>query len=393
DGPPPTTPAGPTSTPQPPANTPTPVPSTPSRAIDLGSITLAVEQVGDGFDQPVLVTHAGDGSDRIFVLEKTGYVRLLDGSPYLDISGQVLFYGVRTTEHELGLLGLAFHPDFETNRQFFVHYINRAQDHVISRFTEGSDGRADRNSEEVLLTFPQPDINFAGGTILFGPDGYLYIGTGTGTSNNPEQIVAQELDNPYGKILRIDVDGGDPYAIPADNPFINTDGARPEVWAYGLRNPWRFAFDAANGDLYIGGPGEFQREWINFQAASTEAGRNYGWPILEGGQCWEFWTGECTTDGFELPIYSRPTYQDGNCVILGGSVYRGQQSPDLTGVYLFSDYCSGRIWGLARDESGAWRDRQLYDLPGLVSSFGEDESGELYILAIEDGVIYRIVGN
>ena len=373
--------------------TPTPGPSpTPEPPIDLESIELSVELAGSGFDQPVLLTHAGDGSGRRFILEKTGSIRLLDGSMYLDITDQVLFYDVRTTEHELGLLGLAFHPDFETNRQFFIHYTDRNQDHIVARYTEGADGRADPNSAQILLTYPQPDINFVGGTLAFGPDGYLYIGLGTGTSSDPDQIVAQQLDNLWGKILRIDVDNGDPYGIPADNPFVGVEGARGEIWAYGLRNPWRFSFDSANGDLYIGGPGEFQREWINYQAAATPSGRNYGWPILEGGQCWELWTGECTTEGFEEPIYWRPTYENGNCVILGGSVYRGQQSPVLNGVYLFSDYCSGRIWGLGRDATGTWQSAELYDLPGLVSSFGEDESGEVYIFEIEDGNIYRIVG-
>lgn len=388
----PTPPAVPTPTATTPV-TPPPGPSpTPQPPIDLSQIELSVEQVGSGFDQPVLLTHAGDGSGRRFILEKTGSIRMLDGSMYLDLSDKVLFYGVTTDEHELGLVGLAFHPDFEANRQFFVHYTDQNQDHVISRFTEGADGLADPNSEEILLTYDQPDVNFFGGSMVFGPDGYLYIGMGTGTSIDPDQIVAQQLDNLYGKILRIDVNDGDPYGIPSDNPFVGVEGARGEIWAYGLRNPWRLAFDRANGDLYIGGPGEFQREWINYIPAGSASGKNFGWPILEGGECWEFWTGECTTEGFELPIFSRPTYGDGNCVILGGLVYRGQQSPALNGVYLFSDYCSGRIWGLARDDSGEWQDAELYDLPGLVSSFGEDESGELYIFEIEDGNIYRIIG-
>ncbi|HEX5166667.1 MAG TPA: PQQ-dependent sugar dehydrogenase [Thermomicrobiales bacterium] len=387
----PTEPPNPTATATPitPTQELTPTPQPP---IDLGQVQISVEQVGSGFSQPVTLTHAGDGSGRRFVVEKTGMIRLLDGSVYLDLTDRVLAYDVRTTQHELGLVGLAFHPDFETNHYFYVHYTNQDQDHVISRFSEGADGLGDPASEKVLITYDQPDVNFFGGTLAFGPDGYLYIGMGTGTSVDADQIVAQQLDNLYGKILRIDVNSGDPYGIPPDNPFVNTPGARPEVWAYGLRNPWRFSFDPANGDVYIGSPGEFAREWINYIPAGSAPGKNFGWPILEGGECWEYWTGDCTTEGFELPIYVRPTYQDGNCVILGGFVYRGQLSPSLNGVYLFSDYCSGRIWGLARDAAGVWQSAELYNLAALVSSFGEDEAGEIYIFEIENGIVYRIVG-
>jgi len=370
-----------------PTTEPTPAPV---NDYDPNAVTISLEQVGSGFDQPNLITHAGDGSGRIFVLEKTGTVRLMDGSLYLDIRDRVLAYALLTQEHELGLVGLAFHPDYENNRQLFVHYTDLNQDHVVSRFTEGPDGRVDTSSETILFTYPQPDVNFVGGTLLFGSDGYLYIGMGTGTSDDPSQIVAQELDNLYGKILRIDVDNGDPYGIPADNPFVGQEGARGEIWAYGLRNPWRLAFDRATGDLYIGSPGEFQTEWINYQAADRPSGLNYGWPMFEGGQCWEAWTGPCDPTGLEMPVMTYPR-GDMNCVIIGGNIYRGTASAGLGGAYFFGDYCSGRIWTLHRDGSGAWQMTEVLDTSMLVGSFGEDEAGEVYVADINGGVIYRIV--
>jgi glucose/arabinose dehydrogenase len=357
---------------------------------DPNAVTISLEQVGAGFDQPNLITHAGDGSGRIFVLEKTGTIRLLDGTIYLDIRDRVLAYALLTQEHELGLVGLAFHPDYENNRQFFVHYTDLNQDHVVSRFTEGPNGQPDPNSEQILFTYPQPDVNFVGGTLLFGRDGYLYIGMGTGTSDDPSQVVSQELDNLYGKILRIDVNSGDPYGIPADNPFVGVEGARGEIWAYGLRNPWRLAFDRATGDLYIGSPGEFQTEWINYQAADRPSGLNYGWPIIEGDQCWEAAIMPCDTTGLEMPVMTYPR-GDQNCVIIGGNIYRGSASRLLNGAYFFGDYCSGRIWTLHRS-NGEWQMTEVMDTTMLVGSFGEDEAGEVYVADINGGVIYRIVG-
>jgi glucose/arabinose dehydrogenase len=375
-----------------PGETPTVEPtSTPGPPYNPDAVAISFEQVGAGFDQPNLITHAGDGSGRIFILEKTGTVRLLDGTVYLDLRDRVLAYSLLTNEHELGLVGLAFHPDFETNHQLFVHYTDLNQDHVVSRLTEGADGLADPNSESILFTYPQPDINFVGGTLLFGPDGYLYIGMGTGTSDDPSQIVSQELDNLYGKILRIDVDNGDPYGIPTDNPFVGVEGARGEIWAYGLRNPWRLAFDRQTGDLYIGNPGEFQREWINVQTADRPSGLNYGWPMFEGGQCWEFWDGPCDPAGIETPVMTYPR-GDINCVIIGGNIYRGAASPLLNGAYFFGDYCSGRVWTLHRDAAGVWQMTEVIDSSMMVGSFGEDEAGEVYVADILGGVIYRIVG-
>jgi glucose/arabinose dehydrogenase len=372
------------------APTPTAVAAARSQPVQLDRVQLALEEVGTGFDQPVFVTHAGDGSGRIFVLEKTGSIRLLDGTLYLDITGKVLFYDLLSEQHELGLLGLAFHPDYVSNRYFFVHYIDRNQDHVVSRFHEGANGMADPGSEMILFTYPQPDYNFAGGMLEFGTDGFLYIGLGTGTPDDPEQIVAQELDNFYGKILRIAVGDYEPYGVPGDNPFVGVEGARPEVWAYGLRNPWRFSFDRQTNDLYIGGPGEFRKEWINFTANGDAAGLNFGWPVIEGDECWEFSPLPCDLNGLELPIITYDTYTEGNCVVIGGYVYRGSQHPSLDGVYFYGDYCSGRIWGAGRDEDGAWQTRELLDTDLLLTSFGEDEDGELYVTGGFNGTIFRL---
>jgi glucose/arabinose dehydrogenase len=370
------------------ATAPPPASTTPP--VDLDALSAGVELAGGGFSQPDLVTHAGDDSGRTFVLEKTGSIRLLNGTRYLDISDRVLYYDLLTTEHELGLVGLAFHPQFSENGYFYVHYTDLNQDHAISRFTEGPNGLADPASERILLTYDQPEVNFVGGTLAFGIDGFLYIAMGTGTSIDTDQAVAQELDNLWGKLLRIDVDNGDPYAIPSDNPFVDIPDARPEVWAYGLRNPWRFDFDPLTNDLYIGGPGEFAREWVHFVEGGAAAGLNFGWPIIEGSQCWEESPLACDTAGLELPIleYAR---DDGNCVVIGGLVYRGDAMPTLLGAYLYGDYCSGRIWAAARDADGTWRSVELLDTNMLITSFGRDEQGEAYVCDGLNGNVYRIV--
>ncbi|MBI3978206.1 MAG: PQQ-dependent sugar dehydrogenase, partial [Chloroflexi bacterium] len=352
-------------------------------------VVLGVERVADGFTQPLFVGHAGDGSGRIFVVEKTGRIRLADGTIFLDLGDRVTAPPLFSYEREQGLLGLAFHPRFAANGFFYVHYNDRRGDHVVSRLSVGPDGRGDPKSEKVLLTQRQPETNFNGGMLAFGPDGYLYIGLGTGGASVNLQANAQDLGTLLGKILRIDVDGGDPYAIPPDNPFRRQPGARPEVWAYGLRNPWRFAFDRATGDLYIGGPGEFKREWVHFVPAGTPGGRNFGWPILEGSICWRVAT--CDRRGLELPVVEYPTYEGGNCVVIGGSIYRGRQYPLLRGAYLYGDFCTGRIWAAARNAAGAWSTTELFRLSGLISSFGEDEAGELYVADIHNGAVYRLV--
>lgn len=373
---------------------PTPEQETPPPArFNPDAVSISYETVGSGFEQPVLVTHA---NGVVYVLEKTGTVKRLDGTMVLDIRDRVVQTEVYGYEHEQGMLGLAFHPDFASNGYLYVHYNDVDGAHVYSRFTVGPDGLADRNSESVVLAYPQPEVNFQGGMLLFGSDGYLYIGTGTGGTAIDLQFQAQDLGSIYGKILRIDVDGGDPYAIPPDNPFIGTDGALAEIWAYGLRNPWRFSFDRGTGDLYIGGPGQFTEEWIDFLPASEPAGQNFGWPIYEGSQCWPDWPpdmpSQCEPDGFRMPILTYPTHVDGNCVVIGGYVNREAGAPQLNGAYFFGDFCSGNVWAGWQDSGGVWQMQHVFQIPGMVSSFGEDSAGAVYITDILGGEIYRITG-
>jgi glucose/arabinose dehydrogenase len=260
----------------------------------------------------------------------------------------------------------------------------------VSRFGVDSNGRADPASEKVLLRQHQPETNFNGGMLAFGRDGYLYIGLGTGGTAPELQENSQTMGSLLGKILRIDVDRGDPYAVPPDNPFVNRPDARPEVWAFGLRNPYRFSFDRETGDLYIGGPGEFKREWVNFFPGGNAGGRNFGWPILEGDLC-RTTPSACSNPAIERPIIAYDSYAQGNCVVIGGYVYRGQRHPSLSGVYFYGDYCSGRVWMAGRDRSGEWKHTEGARVGSLLSSFGEDDAGDVYVTDIEKGNIYRIV--
>jgi glucose/arabinose dehydrogenase len=354
----------------------------PAPPFDAGRVILGVEEIAGGLRQPLFVTHAGDGSGRLFVVEKAGRIRLLpDGQLFLDIAERVGSAG-----SEQGLLGLAFHPRFRDIGFFYVNYTDRAGDTVIARFSLTADGRGDPGSEHRLLTQDQPAPNHNGGMLAFGPDGYLYIGLGDGGGANDQFRNAQNRQSVLGKILRVDVDGGDPYAIPLGNPFVGDPGARPEIWAYGLRNPWRFSFDRATGDLYIGDVGQNQREWVYFQPAGSGGGQNYGWPIVEGSRCLS--GGDCDRRGLTPPV-AEYTHAQG-CAITGGYVYRGARSPLLRGAYLYGDYCSGRVWTLARDGAGQWVATEMLRLNARISSFGEDEAGEVYLTDLGGGTVARV---
>ena len=351
------------------------------------------QPVAQGFVQPLLVTHAGDGSGRIFVVEQTGLIWVVESDrttlsePFLDFSLQLpdkLFEGGYS---EQGLLGLAFPPDYENNGFFFINYTDRAGDTVLSRFSVdvNDPNRAGDSSEEVLLTFDQPFANHNGGHLAFGPDGYLYIGLGDGGSGGDPQGNGQNLGVLLGKILRLDVDSGAPYAIPADNPFVATEGARHEIWAYGLRNPWRFSFDRATGDLFIGDVGQNAYEEVSFQPGDSAGGENYGWNYMEGLH--EFEPGPPPADAV-APIAEYAQTQ-GGCAVTGGYVYRGPALPEAAGVYFYGDYCSGLLWTLTRDAGGAWQNALAFDTDFSISSFGEDEAGELYLVDLSGG-IYRL---
>jgi len=327
-----------------------------------------------GLQRPVDLQ--ADGSGRLFVIEKVGRIRIIENdqlleSPFLDISDHV-----GSSSNEQGLLGLAFHPGYQENGRFFVNYTDTNGDTVIARFQVSNDPNVvDPNSEVKLLGVDQPFANHNGGGLAFGPDGYFYIGLGDGGSQGDPNGNAQNTDVLLGKMLRLDVDAAEPYAVPADNPFGN------EVWAYGFRNPWRFSFDKSTADLYIGDVGQNQWEEIDFLAVGSPGGTNFGWDHREGAHDFEGGGPEGMID--PVAEYSHP---EGGCSVTGGYVYRGSM-PEWNGIYLYGDYCTGMIWGLIRSDSG-WQSQLLFDLDVNITSFGQDASGELYLVS-DNGGIFR----
>lgn len=342
-----------------------------------------------GLNLPIGLAHAGDSSGRLFVLEQAGLIRIIQNGnlhpePFLDISNLVSCCGER------GLLGLAFHPNYPENGYFYVNYTNPNGDTVIARFTgSGDPNRALPESEIRLLQISQPYANHNGGVVAFGPDGYLYLGMGDGGSGGDPQGYAQSLDTLLGKILRLDVDGGDPYAIPPDNPFAapEDEGGLPEIWAYGLRNPWRFSFDRATGDLYSADVGQNAWEEINFLPAGSPGGANFGWNYFEGNHPYRGAPPPELDLVFPVVEYDNPGQ---GCSVTGGVVYRGNALPAWDGVYLYGDYCSGRIWGLIRNLDGDWEAELLFETSFRITSFGEDEDGEVYLVDY-GGVLHQLV--
>lgn len=320
---------------------------------------IRLERVAGDFSLPVYLTHAGDPSGRLFVVEQGGTVRVLRGGrllprPYLDIRHRVMAGGER------GLLSVAFHPRYRETGRLFVNYTARPDGRtVIAEYRVlGTDPNAADPSERVLLEIPQPFANHNGGLAKFGPDGFLYIGMGDGGSGGDPQNHAQTLGSALGKLLRIDVDGRIPYAVPPDNPFVGRQDARAEVWAYGLRNPWRFAFDRCTGRLFL----------------------------MEGNHCFNPPAG-CRTEGLIRPIAAYPTPL--GCAVTGGYVYRGTRWRGLAGWYLYGDYCGGQIWGLRESAPGRWTNTLLLNTDLRIGSFGEGEDGELYVVH-HGGAVYRI---
>lgn len=341
--------------------------------------------VADGIRQPVVITNAGD--ERLFVAEQSGAIRVISSGellrdPFLDLSGEL------STGGERGLLGLAFPSDYQETGRFYVYYTGDGGQSVLSRFsvTPGNPNRANPDSEEVLLTQEQPFSNHNGGQIVFGPDGYLYVGLGDGGSGGDPQGNGQNLGTFLGKLLRLDVSGDAGYAVPPSNPFVDRDGARDEIWAYGLRNPWRFSFDRETGDLYIADVGQDAYEEVNFVAAGTGAGLNYGWKVMEGLHCYE--ASDCDQAGLTLPVIEYPHGPQWGTSITGGYVYRGSDVPALQGSYVFADFVSGRVWSASAE--GGWAPKPLFETGFNVSTFGEDAAGELYVAAYDSGMIYRV---
>jgi glucose/arabinose dehydrogenase len=369
--------------------------TSPSPTIPAEAPTVALTLVADGMLDPVGVTSGGDR--RLYVNERAGRVVAIepDGSltVFGDLSDRIAAGGER------GLLGLAFHPDYQHNRRLFVDYTRSGAggdegDTVVAELRGSADGATlDPTTERVLLTVDQPAANHNGGQLAFGPDGYLYIGLGDGGGGGDPFGNGQNPDALLGSILRIDVDAapaeGKAYAIPPDNPFAGGGGA-PEIWAKGVRNPWRFSFDRTTSQIWIGEVGQGAYEEIDRAPAET-GGLNYGWPILEGNHCYESAT--CVPPAGYQPPITEYSHADG-CSVTGGYVYRGTEQPGLGGFYLFGDYCSGNLWAIRADAAapaGGIVTPQLLLATGLaISSFGEDAAGELYLADLNGGSIYRI---
>ncbi len=351
---------------------------------------IELQLLENGFTRPVDIEHAGD--ERLFIAEQPGSIHIMakDGVvnsvPFLDIREKV-----RDNSNEQGLLGLVFHPDYANNGYFYVNYTFGQGNTRISRFSRSADNPdlADPDSEKVIWEIGQPFSNHNAGDMNFGPDGMLYIGSGDGGSGGDPDNVSQNRRSLLGKMLRIDVDNGDPYSIPNDNPFADTDETLDEIWAIGLRNPWRFSFDRATGDMYIGDVGQSSREEIHFQPADSKGGENYGWRCYEGNE--PFSTRDCDDpSSLTGPIHEYRHLSRNSCgggSVTGGYVYRGKDYPGLVGKYLYAEYCFGNIWALERNGDGEWVNEELYrDVSGRWTTFGQDNNGELYIASRSGGI-------
>ncbi|MBD3168047.1 MAG: T9SS type A sorting domain-containing protein [candidate division Zixibacteria bacterium] len=363
------------------------------------AVDLKSELTASGLDNPVFLTSPNGDNERLFIVEQPGKIMIIQNGgilpePFLDIEDQVSYGGER------GLLGLAFHPDYSQNGLFFVNYTDNSGNTVVSKWSvSGNPNIADPSSEQPILNIDQPFSNHNGGMIAFGiNDGYLYIGTGDGGSGGDPYGNSQSDSTLLGKMLRIDVDNGNPYSIPPDNPYIGSEYPLDEIWAKGLRNPWRFCFDPANGDMYIADVGQNVWEEIHYQPGTSNGGENYGWNIMEGAHCYEP-PQNCDTVGLEFPIHE---YSHGGspfrCSITGGYIYRGDDIPELQGTYFFADYCSGQIWTFEYDgrEIRELTDRTNELQPetgeqiGTIVSFGRDAGGEIYIID-HDGEVFKIL--
>jgi len=379
---------------------------------------IALTPVVSGLTRPLQVTHAGDGSGRLFIVEQDGRIRIWNGADadgiFLDINGRVRSPADGGGGEE-GLLGLAFPPEYTRKGYFYVYYTNLDSNNQVSRFSlSGDPNVADSSSEEPIILFPHPNqTNHNGGQIVFGPDGYLYIGTGDGGGGGDPYDNAQDLASLLGKILRIDTEIGWSeivtgtnqvffplihtvktssltYLIPDDNPFVDTAGARPEVWALGLRNPWRFSFDRSNGDLFIADVGQSTLEEVDYAPAASTGGENYGWDILEGTDCYGTANDCVPPPNYVPPVAEYPHFATGCTSITGGYIYRGASFPGMQGIYFYTDYCHGVFWGLQRNGNN-WVNQQLHDSGFGYAGFGEDEDGELYVANLSSGQVFQVI--
>ena len=386
-------------------------------SIMLKANDLAVMKVADVPAKALYITQPKGETDRLFVLNQKGMIYIIRNgltlkTPFINISDRV--HGSLTPGSEEGLLGLAFHPDYNSNGYFYLNYVNKNDSSIVSRFSVSKDPNiADKKTEKIILGIPQPYGNHNGGHLAFGPrDGMLYIGFGDGGKWGDPYNNAQDLNSLLGAILRINVDKGDPYSIPADNPFINQGSKRAEIFCYGLRNPWRFSFDRETNDLTIGDVGQNLWEEINWLSWEKSLGANFGWRTMEGDHCYnpeDF----CDTTGLIMPVFEYPNNasylkiligmderEATGCSVTGGYVYRGTENPRLWGTYIFGDYCTGRIWSFTLNNGKPSNFQNLRtelkkhskDVPLFISSFGEDSFGELYVVDYL-GAIYKFVSN
>lgn len=358
---------------------------------------IEIQSFATGFNNPINIKNAGGTDDRLYVVEQAGIIKILNSDGVVNTSAFLNISSIVTSGGERGLLGLAFHPNYVSNGYFYVNYINTSGNTVISRFSRSATDEtiADQNSELQLLTYSQPYTNHNGGDMAFGPDGFLYISSGDGGAGGDPGNRAQSVTNLLGKILRIDVDGDSNgnYGIPADNPYFGSTSAMPEIWAYGLRNPWKFSFDRDTGDLWIADVGQNEIEEINM-VPSTVAGLNYGWRCYEGNSIFNS-SGCPASSSLTFPIAQYSHFNDGafKCSITGGYRYRGTSEPNLNGLYFFADYCSDEI-GILEQSGDNWNMTFTTPFTGNGwTTFGEDINGELYIAGIDSGTVYKIVSS
>jgi glucose/arabinose dehydrogenase len=347
------------------------------------SRNLSLQPVIKGLKEPTFVAWPPDGTRRMFALEREGRVRIADAdgtlhrTPLIDVSDNT------STSTEEGLLGLAFDPNYPKNGYVYIDYTaNDASVNVVRYTLAPNQDQVDPSTAMTVMSIPKRSKFHNGGTLAFGPDGYLYISVGDDEASQE----AQTTTSIYGKILRIDVDSAQPYAVPPTNPFVDTPGARPEIWAYGFRNPWRFSFDRSTGDMWIGDVGDARWEEVDMQPANSHGGENYGWPYFEGAECTD--QSHCQDSNLIAPLV---TYgHNMNCAVMGGYVYRGPSVPAFDGRYLFGDLCTGGIFTMTGDAQQGWTRVELGFSPIKIDSFAEDPNEDIYVSDIQGGVIYRI---
>jgi glucose/arabinose dehydrogenase len=340
-----------------------------------------------GYNFPTYLTHANDESNRLFIIEKSGLIKIMEDGykyllPFIDIRDRV-----GSEAFEQGLLGLAFHPNYGQNGYFYLNYTDLLGNTIVARYQVSADPDiADAGSEFRILEIIQPYPNHNGGHLLFGPDGYLYIGMGDGGLYDDPHENGQNPETLLGKMLRIDIDAGTPYSIPDGNFHELNPAALPEIWAIGLRNPWRYSFDSLTEDLLIADVGQNDWEEINFISAGNHTNLNFGWDYYEGNHKFQNTPPDNADMVFPIAVYK---HENELCSVAGGMVYRGDALPEWHGIYFYSDFCKGIIWGLWQTEIGGWENQELYNLNTYMTSFGEDENGELYFLTV-DGAIFRL---